>query len=201
VSGAALRLGRLRTGQAPGTACLLRAANVAGRVAALAVLGFFTFTGPRLGTADAAVQISAFTIGAVVVAWYSVAEGRAGSRRRDVLLMSYGLGAVAVTCGAASMTPRGGPLIFLACFAVLWAGAGMSPAGGWSVAVLGVAGVWSAWLASGTGTWITAVYQAAIPLGGLLAGRNVRAHRVQASVSSYLCKPGDTVAFPLYYCR
>ncbi len=125
-------------------------------------------------------QITAFAIATVVVVWYSAAEGPAGSRRRDVFLMPYGLGAVAVTCGAASMTPRGGPLIFLACFAVLWAGADTSQATGWSVAAIGVLGVWSAWLASGTSTWVTAVYQAAMPFGGLQVGRNAPAHRIQA---------------------
>jgi hypothetical protein len=109
VSGTALRLGRLRREWAPGMAGLLRAANVTGRVAVLTVLGFFIFKAWRPGTADAAVQIAAFAVAAVVVIWYSAIEGWAGSRRRDVLLMSCGLGTVAVTCGAASMTPRGSP--------------------------------------------------------------------------------------------
>jgi signal transduction histidine kinase len=188
VSGVVLRLGRLRREPASGMAGLLWAANVTARVAALVVLGFFTFTAPWPGPTDVTVQVAAFAIGTVVVVWYSVAEGRAGNRGWDVFLMPYSLGAVAVTCGAASMTPRGGPLILMAFFVVLWAGADTSHAGGWSVAALGVLGVWSAWLASGANTWETAVYRAAMPLGGLLMGRNVRAHRIQAKQSAALAR-------------
>jgi signal transduction histidine kinase len=132
------------------------------------------------------VQIAAFAVATVVVVWYSVVEGRAGSRCRDIFLTPGGLGTVAATCGAASMTPRGGPLILLACLAVLWAGTGTSQAGGWNVAALGVLEVWSAWLASGTSTWLTAVYQAAMPLSGLVVGLNMRAHRTQAEQSAAL---------------
>jgi hypothetical protein len=140
VSGAASGLAGLLRARAPGSAGL-RAATLTGRVAVLPVLGFLTFEAPWPGRTNAVAQIAAFAVAAVVVVWYSVAEVRAGSRRRDVFLMPGGLGTVAVTCGAASMTPRGEPLILLACLAVLLAGTGTSQAGGWSVAALAVIGV------------------------------------------------------------
>jgi signal transduction histidine kinase len=187
VSEAVLRLKSPRREPAPGMAGLLRAVNVMGRVAALVVLGFFIFTAPWPGTAAAAMQITTLIVAIVVVVWYSAAEGQVG-RRRDVFVMPYGLAAVAVMSGAASMTPRGEPLILLACFAALWAGAGVSQAGGWCVTALGVLGVWSAWLAFGTGAWVTAVYQAAVPLAALLLGLNQRAHHVQAEQSAALAR-------------
>jgi signal transduction histidine kinase len=185
VSGTVLRLARLYQSPTAGQAGLLWKATVLARAAALIGVGVFTFAAPWPGKADAAVQIAAFALAAAVVVWYSVAEGQAESRRHGVL-MPYGLGAAAVMCGAASMTPRGGPLIVLAFVATLLAAAGTSPAGGWGAAALGILGVVSAWLASGAGTWATAAYHATLPAGGLLMGLIARAHRVQAEQSAAL---------------
>jgi len=154
------------------------------------VVGVFTFwhqpySWPPPSESAVAVKTAAFTVASVLMLLWALADRSAPARARYAFLRPYLLGAIAVICGTASVTPRGGELLALSVIAVLAAGAETGPAAGWTAAGLGIAATASAGLVRGAGTGTIIGYPAACWLA-FLFGLNLRAHRVQAGQSTAL---------------
>ncbi|GAB2808128.1 histidine kinase [Actinoallomurus bryophytorum] len=164
---------------------MLRVANLTARAVGFVLVGVFTFAAHGPGTADVAVQIAVFTVTAVLMVVWALADRPATSGGRYAFLLPYVLGAITVMCGVASATPGGGNFIVLSVIAALSAGSGTSLAAGWIVVGLGVAAIEAAGLALGATAWVTVEYPGYL-LVALLMGFNRRTHRVRADQSAAL---------------
>ena len=175
----------LRQAAASGHHDMVRVANVTARAVVLVFVGVVTFATRGPDAADAAVQIAAFTLTAVLMVGWALADLSARTAGRYAVLLPYVLGAITVTCGVASATPGGGNLFILSVIATLSAGSGTSLAHGWIVAGLGASAVASAGLAAGATAWVTVEYPCLL-LVALLMGLNRRTHRVRAEQAAAL---------------
>jgi signal transduction histidine kinase len=162
---------------------LLPAANWTVRVILLVVAGTLTFAVRPASGLALTVQVIAFTIAALTMACWALADLRPAFAARFAAVQPYALGAVLVSTSLA--VARGGALIYLGMAAALIAGSQQSLATAWTVVGLGVLTATVAGLAVGASIWVIIANVSGL-LILLLLGRNRRSARVQAEQSAAL---------------
>jgi signal transduction histidine kinase len=164
---------------------MLRIANVTICAVVLGMVSAVTFTAPWPGAADVAVQVAALGVAAIVMLLRALAGWSRWTRPRGAFLLPYGLGAVALTCGVASVTPSGASIVYLGCVAAVWAASDTVLAAASIVVALGVLGIVFAGWAAAASAWEIAGFSV-LMLGCFILGLNRRAHRVEADQSAAL---------------
>ena len=159
--------------------------NWAAASVALGVVGVSTFTQPFGRTRNMVSEITAFAIAAATLALWAATERSPALRARLADLLPFAWGAMAVTCGLASLTSSGGPFDLLAAMATVGAGNAFSLAVAGTITGAGVLAVGSAGLVFGVPTWEVLFYPLTLVLG-LLFGRLERGYRLQAEQSAAL---------------
>jgi signal transduction histidine kinase len=162
-----------------------RTANFAVRVVIIVFVGVFTFTARWPGPAYLTLEIAALAVATVVLAVWVPADRLAPARSHHTALSPYALGAMAALCGAASATPKGGLLIFIAFIAAIAAGSDVDLRPGLAVVGLGIVATEATGLALGANATVTVLYPLVLSLG-FVFGRNLRAHRVYAEQANQL---------------
>jgi signal transduction histidine kinase len=162
----------------------LWAANVAARVGVLVLVGLFTFLSRWPGPDEGAVQIAAFTVGAVILLATGLA-GRDLARRRRLPLLPWAYGLVIVTASAGAVTRSGANLLALAGVAAISAGSDLDPVTAWTLTIAGGVSFEVAGLVRGV-PLAAALEVPFLLLAALLLGANRRHHRVQAEQSAAL---------------
>lgn len=152
---------------------------------ALAVVGVSTFTQPFGRTRNMVSEITAFTVAVLTLALWTATERSPALRARLAGLLPFAWGAMAVTCGLASLTSSGGPFDLLAAMATVGAGNAFSLAVAGTITGAGVLAVGSAGLVYGIPIWELLFYPLTLVLG-LLFGRLERGYRLQAEQSAAL---------------
>jgi len=152
---------------------------------ALAVVGVSTFTQPFGRTRNMVSEITAFAVAVLTLALWTATERSPALRARLAGLLPFAWGAMAVTCGLASLTSSGGPFDLLAAMATVGAGNAFSLAVAGTITGAGVLAVGSAGLVFGVPTWQVLFYPLTLILG-LLFGRLERSYRLQAEQSAAL---------------
>ncbi|HTW00550.1 MAG TPA: histidine kinase [Streptosporangiaceae bacterium] len=165
---------------------MLQVVNVAVRAAAIALVGFFTFTAAWPGAGYEAVVIAAFAVAVPLIGSWTMAENSGGRGERYEALLPWGLGIICLICGAAYATPSGGPLLALCFMASLSAGRRLPPTRAWIVPALAVAGAMATGLADHAGIWQAIGYPAVLLPPAAIIGNNIRVHRVDAEHSAQL---------------
>lgn len=165
--------------------CVRQVGNVAVRAVLLVLTGAVAFTAARPGRAGLAVQVVALAVAVVVQIWWLPADRRAPLRVRYAPALPYGLAAMILACGIASMTRTGGVFNLLGAMAALSAGSTTGPAAGYVVTGVGIAATAVTGAAAGARAGIMIWYPLGLVLG-LVLGRNLRASRVQAEQSAML---------------
>jgi signal transduction histidine kinase len=164
---------------------VLEAATLAARTLLLVLTGVVAFTTGWPGRAGLAAQITALAFAAVLLAWWVPGDRRASLRARYAPLLPYGLAAMILTCGIASVTRTGAMFNLLGASAAVTAGSNTGAMAGYAVTGLGIAATDVTGAAADAGATAMIVY----PLGlilGLVLGRHVRASRAQAGQSAVL---------------
>jgi len=164
---------------------VLQAANFAARTLLLVLTGAVAFTTGWPGRAGLAAQITALAIAAVLLAWWVPGGRRPLLRARCAPLLPYGLAAMILTCGIASVTRTGAMFNLLGASAAVSAGSGTGTMAGYAVTGLGIVATDVTGAVAGAGATAMIVY----PLGlilGLVLGRHVRASQAQAEQSAVL---------------
>jgi signal transduction histidine kinase len=167
------------------TGRMLGKLNWAAASVALAVVGVSTFTQPFGRTRNMVSEITAFTIAVLTLALWMGTERSPALRARLAGLLPFAWGAMAVTCGLASLTSSGGPFDLLAAMATVGAGNAFSLAVAGTITGAGVLAVVSAGLVFGIPTWQVLFYPLTLVLG-LFFGRLERGYRLQAEQSAAL---------------
>jgi signal transduction histidine kinase len=167
------------------TGRMLGKLNWAAASVALAVVGVSTFTQPFGRTRNMVSEITAFTIAVLTLALWMGTERSPALRARLAGLLPFAWGAMAVTCGLASLTSSGGPFDLLAAMATVGAGNAFSLAVAGTITGAGVLAVGSAGLVFGIPTWQMLFYPLTLVLG-LFFGRLERGYRLQAEQSAAL---------------
>ena len=159
--------------------------NWAAASVALAVVGVSTFTQPFGRTRNMVSEITAFAVAVLTLALWTATERSPATAARLAGLLPFAWGAMAVTCGLASLTTSGGPFDLLAAMATVGAGNAFSLAVAGTITGAGVLAVGSAGLLFGIPTWELLFYPLTLILG-LLFGRLERSYRLQAEQSAAL---------------
>ena len=167
------------------TGLVLGKLNWAAASVAVAVVGVSTFTQPFGRTRNMISEITAFAVAAATLALWTATERSPALRARLAGLLPFAWGAMAVTCGLASLTSSGGPFDLLAAMATVGAGNAFSLAVAGTITGAGVLAVGSAGLVFGVPTWEVLFYPLTLVLG-LLFGRLERGYRLQAEQSAAL---------------
>lgn len=167
------------------TELVLQKLNWAVASVALAVVGVSVFTQPFGRTRNMISEITAFAVAVLVLALWTATDHFAAVRSRLAWLLPFGWGAMAVTCGCATLTSSGGPFSLLAAMATVGAGNAFSLAVAGPITGAGVLAVGSVGLAFGVPAWEVFFYPLILVLG-LLFGRLERGYRLQAEQSAAL---------------
>jgi signal transduction histidine kinase len=163
-----------------------RLANFAVRAGLLTLTGAVAFTAGRPGRTGLAAQVVALAIAtAVLLAWWVPADRRAPLLVRYASLPPYGLAAMTISCGTASMTRTGGVFNLLGATAALSAGSDAAPAAGYAITGLGIAATALTGAAGGADAPVMIWYPLGLVLGFVI-GCNLRASRVRAEQSAVL---------------
>jgi signal transduction histidine kinase len=160
-------------------------ANFGIRAALLALTGALAFSVGWPGRAGFALQVLALVVAAAVLTWWIPSGRRAPLRVRYGRFLPYGLAAMIITCGIASVTRTGGVFNLLGATAALSAGSETEPAVSFAITGLGIAAIEVTGAIAGTEVAV----MIGNPLGlllGLAIGRNLRVSRVQAEQASAL---------------
>jgi signal transduction histidine kinase len=159
--------------------------NWAAASVVLAVVGVSTFTQPFGRTRNMVSEITAFAVAVLTLALWTATERSPAVRARLAGLLPFAWGAMAVTCGLASLTSSGGPFDLLAAMATVGAGNAFSLAVAGTITGAAVLAVGSAGLVFGIPTWQVLFYPLTLILG-LFFGRLERGYRLQAEQSAAL---------------
>ena len=147
------------------------------------LIGVATFGYSAASGRDLVIEAVAFAIGAVVVAYWLVADLRPEHRQPRVL--AGALIAMAAASGFASMGAHGGPLIGFAFMAAIGAGAGSSLLTGCVTTAIALVGVEAGALVTGASA-TSALGFPLLLIVAFVSGRNRAAYRRQAEQSAAL---------------
>ena len=175
------------------TVPVLRVANLAVRALLLMLVGAFVFSSPSPGAALRALEIAAFVVAAALLVLWVPVDRTVPVRQRYASVLPGALATIALLCGAASAVPPGNLFILLGFTAALSAGRDTSLAVGCLVLGVGIAGTESVGLPLGATTAVTVEYPIVLLLG-LILGRNLQVHRLQAEQSENLREKQATLA-------
>jgi len=153
------------------------------RVGGAVLIGVATFGYSAASGRDLVIEAVAFAIGAVVVAYWLVADLRPEHRQPRVL--AGALVVMAAASGFASMGAHGGPLIGFAFMAAIGAGAGSSLLTGCVTTVIALVGVEVGALVTGASA-TSALGFPLLLIVAFVSGRNRAAYRRQAEQSAAL---------------
>lgn len=163
---------------------MLRTVNFAVRVVLLVVVGVVAFSGRWPGAPYAAVEIAALAVSTVVLAvWVSTDWLAPGFKH--VALSPYALGAMAIACGAASATPKGGIFNILSFLVAVAVGSDLDLGVGLAVGGLGMVTTAATGAALGAGASVAVGYPI-VQVLGFAFGRNLRANRLSAQQANQL---------------
>jgi len=165
---------------------MLRFANIAARLAILALVGLVTFTSSWPAhtphrEAQAALQVTAYIIAALLMAAWAAMEF---VPKLKPACVPWILGGIALVSGAAAATKTGGNFVALGFVAAISAGSADDLAVGWIVVGLGALGFEAPALIGGVSIW--ELVPPGTLLGGLLLGRTRRDHRLRADQNAAL---------------
>lgn len=167
------------------TGLVLGKLNWAVSSAALAAVGVSTFTQPFGRTRNMISEITAFAIAAATLALWTATERSPAMAARLAGLLPFAWGAMAVTCGLASLTSSGGPFDLLAAMATVAAGNAFSLAVAGTITGIAALAVVTSGVVFGLPTWVVLFYPLTLVLG-LLFGRLQRGYRLQVEQSAVL---------------
>jgi signal transduction histidine kinase len=153
------------------------------RVGGAVLIGMATFGYSAASGRDLVIEVIAFAIGAVVVAYWLVADLRPGHPQPRVL--AGALIVMAAASGFASMGAHGGPLIGFAFMAAIGAGAGSSLLTGCVTTTIALVGVEAGALVTGASA-TSALGFPLLLIVAFVSGRNRAAYRRQAEQSAAL---------------
>lgn len=151
----------------------------------LIVAGVLISTARARDGAQLAVQGTALTLTALIMAVWSLSDRSAVSHRRRPPWLPLALATIALAAGDAAATASGWPLIVFAFVAVLSGASETSVIAGWTILALGVLAVETGGLLYGSGSSVELGFPLLLFVG-FLAGHNRRAYRVQAEQSAVL---------------
>ena len=165
------------------TESMLHALTLLFRAGGVVLIGVATFGYSAASGRDLVIEAAAFAIGAVVVAYWLVADLRPEHRQPRVL--SGALIVMALASGFASMGAHGGPLIGFAFMAAIGAGAGTSLLTGCVTTAIALVGVEAGALVTGASA-TSALGFPLLLIVAFVSGRNRAAYRRQAEQSAAL---------------
>ena len=165
------------------TESMLHALTLLFRAGGAVLIGVATFGYSAASGRDLVIEAAAFAIGAVVVAYWLVADLRPEHRQPRVL--SGALIVMAAASGFASMGAHGGPLIGFAFMAAIGAGAGTSLLTGCVTTAIALVGVEAGALVTGASA-TSALGFPLLLIVAFVSGRNRAAYRRQAEQSAAL---------------
>jgi len=165
------------------TESMLHALTLLFRAGGAVLIGVATFGYSAASGRDLVIEAVAFAIGAVVVAYWLVADLRPEHRQPRVL--SGALIVAAAASGFASMGAHGGPLIGFAFMAAIGAGAGSSLLTGCVTTAIALVGVEAGALITGASA-TSALGFPLLLIVAFVSGRNRAAYRRQAEQSAAL---------------
>jgi signal transduction histidine kinase len=164
---------------------VLQAANFAARTLLLVLTGAVAFTTGWPGRAGLAEQITALAIASVLLPWWVPGGRRLPLRARYAPLLPYGLAAMILTCGIASVTRTGAMFNLLGASAAVSAGSGTGTMAGYALTGLGIGATDVTAAVAAAGATAMIVYPLSLILG-LILGRHVRASQAHAEQSAVL---------------
>jgi signal transduction histidine kinase len=164
---------------------VLQTANFAARTLLLVLTGAVAFTTGWPGRAGLAAQITALAVAAVLLAWWVPGGRRPPLRARYAPLLPYGLAAMILTCGIASVTRTGAMFNLLGASAAVSAGSGTGTMAGYVLTGLGIGATDVTGAVADAGATAMIVYPLSLILG-LILGRYVHASQAQAEQSAVL---------------
>jgi signal transduction histidine kinase len=162
-----------------------RVVNFTVRAGLLVLTGAVAVASGWPGRAGLAAQTVALAISVVVLAWWMPTNRSAPLRVRYASLLPYGLAAMIIACGIASMTRAGGVFNVLGSLAAFSAGSDTVLAVGYTVTGLGIAATEVTSAATSPGTEAMIKYPLVLVIG-LAFGLILRASRAQAEQSAAL---------------
>jgi signal transduction histidine kinase len=161
----------------------MRALTLLFRGGGAVLIGVATFAYSVASGRDLVIEAAAFAVGAVVVAYWLVADLRPGHPQPGVL--AGGLIVMAAASGFASTGTHGGPLIGFAFMAAIGAGAGSSLLTGCVTTAIALLGVEAGALVTGASA-TSALGFPLLLIVAFVSGRNRAAYRRQAEQSAAL---------------
>ncbi len=147
------------------------------------LIGVATFGYSAASGRDLIIEVTAFAIGAIAVAYWLVTDLR--PRHRQPRVLAGALIVMAAASGFASMGTHGGPLIGLAFMAAIGAGAGSSLLTGCVTTAIALVGVEAGALVTGASA-TSALGFPLLVIVAFVSGRNRAAYRRQAEQSAAL---------------
>ena len=165
------------------TESMLHALTWLFRAGGAVLIGVATFGNSAASGRDLVIEMVAFAIGAVVVAYWLVTDLRPEHRQPRVL--AGALIVMAAASGFASMGAHGGPLIGFAFMAAIGAGAGSSLLTGCVTTAIALVGVEAGALVTGASA-TSALGFPLLLIVAFVSGRNRAAYRRQAEQSAAL---------------
>ena len=160
-------------------------ANWSVRGVVLLLVALFTFLAPWPGAGQFGFQVGAYVVSAVLLTLVVPPDPEAVARRLHPGRVPYILGLVVVLCNSAAVTRTGGTFVLISVSTMVTAGTTLSLGVGWTLVGVGAAAIIPAGLATHADALVTIEYPILLVLG-LVMGRNMRAHRVQAEQSASL---------------
>ncbi|MCL2396226.1 MAG: histidine kinase [Acidimicrobiaceae bacterium] len=149
------------------------------RAVAVVLVGSSVFSSTQGSSAQAAMNIAAFSIASAAIGVWIAVDHLPAVRKWRPLLLPWLLGVITVVSAAGANTHAGGALIFLGLAACITVGSDLDPWSRWTIVVLGVAAVEIGALVYGASGQAWLGYPL-ILLVGVLLGLNRGAYRIQA---------------------